>query len=189
LDSPLSIVMLGLLAERPQHPYGMRALIRQRGHDRIVGRKSASLYDTVGRLAGAGLVEAQESRQEGRRPERTIYRLTATGLASLQGWVRDALGDPDRASQFTAALSFMYVLPQGDVVDLLTIRATALDELLHISEAALTDALSAGVPPIFLSEGRYSRTLLEAERAWLTTFITQLSSGALRWPTHDSEQP
>ena len=47
LRSPLSIVILGLLAEQPLHPYAMRVLMRERGHDRIVKKGAASLYDTV----------------------------------------------------------------------------------------------------------------------------------------------
>jgi len=182
LDSPLSIVILGLLAERPLHPYGMRALMRERGHDRITGHGSATLYDAVNRLASAGLVEAQESRQEGRRPERTVYRLTTTGSESLQDWLRQALRDPTGTGQFTAALSFMYVLPRREVIDLLTVRATGVQELIRAADTALAEAIAAGVPPVFLSEGRYSCALVTAERDWLATFIAQLSSGELRWP-------
>jgi DNA-binding PadR family transcriptional regulator len=182
LDSPLSIVILGLLAEQQLHPYAMRVLIRERGHTRIVGRSPASLYDAVGRLATAGYVEALEPRQEGRRPERTLYRLTESGAHALQAWVRQALADVERADQFTAALSFMYVLPKRVVIALLTRRQLALDAVIETGDVALADALAGGVSPIFLSEGRYSRALLQAKHDWLASFIAQLSSGQLRWP-------
>jgi len=182
LDSPLSIVILGLLAEQQLHPYAMRVLIGQRGHDRIVGRSPASLYDAVRRLAAAGYVEALESRQEGRRPERTVYRLTEPGADALKGWVGQALADVERADQFTAALSFMYVLPKREVIALLTRRRAVLDAVIETGNAALADALAGGVPPIFLSEGRYTRALLPAEHDWLASFVAQLSSGQLRWP-------
>jgi DNA-binding PadR family transcriptional regulator len=184
LDSPLSIVILGLLAEQHLHPYAMRVRIRERGHDRIVGRAPASLYDAVRRLAAAGYVAAKEAQQEGRRPERTVYLLTEAGAQALQGWVSQALADVQRADQFTAALSFMYVLPKQEVIAVLARRRDALGAVIEAADAALADALTGGVSPIFLSEGRYSRALLHAECEWLTDFIAQLSTGQLRWPRH-----
>lgn len=175
-------MILGLLAEQPLHLYGMRVLMRERGHDRIVGRAPASLYDAANRLAAAGLIEVHETGRAGNRPERTVYRLTATGLDSLQAWVRQALADPERAGQFPAALSFMYVLPQREVMDLLRTRTAALAGLIEAGDAALADALAAGVPPVFLSEGRYRHALLHAEHDWLTAFTTQLRNGELAWP-------
>ncbi len=41
-----------------------------------------SLYTVVDNLAKHGLIEAVEARREGRRPERTVYRLTDTGRVS-----------------------------------------------------------------------------------------------------------
>jgi DNA-binding PadR family transcriptional regulator len=182
LRSPLSLVVLGLLAEQSLHPYAMRGLMRERGHDRIVKRGAASLYDAVARLASAGLIEAQETSRAGRRPERTVYRITPQGLGSLQSWVRDALADAGRPEQFTAALSFMYVVPQREAIALLEQRVSALSALITTAEAAILAAADAGVPVIFLSEESYSQALRHAERDWLEQFIQQLRSGQLRWP-------
>ncbi len=182
LRNPLSLVALGLLAEQPLHPYRMRALLRERGHDRIVKGSGASLYDSVARLTAAGLVEIQESVRDGRRPERTVYRITAGGLHALQGWVREALADPELQDQFTAALSFMYVVPRAEVVALMSQRMTALNALIDTSGAAIGDALHAGVPPIFLSEEHYNQAQLRSQLDWLDAFTAQLRDGQLSWP-------
>jgi DNA-binding PadR family transcriptional regulator len=182
LRNPLSLVVLGLLAEQPLHPYGMRVLMRERGHDRIVKAGPASLYDAVTRLADAGLVQAQEATREGRRPERTVYAITDAGKAALQDRVRDGLADLASAERFTAALSFMYALPKRQVTGLLEQRAADLCELVDASDDALDTALDAGVPPIFLSEERYSQAIRRAERAWLGEFTAQLTDGTLAWP-------
>ena len=68
----------------------MRVLMRERGHERITGRGGASLYDAVRRLERARLLEAEQTEREGRRPERTVYRITATGGRELAAWVRAA---------------------------------------------------------------------------------------------------
>jgi len=188
LRSPLSIVVLGLLAESAQHPYGMRVLIRERGHERITGRGGASLYDAVRRLERAGLVEAEQTERAGRRPERTIYRITASGGHELAAWVREALADPEPAGQFAAALSFMYVLEPDEAIAHLQDRADMLGELIERADTGIAEAIDGGVPPIFLSEERYAQSQRRAEREWVCDFITQVRRGDLRWPQPRSAQ-
>lgn len=182
LRSPLSLVVLGLLAEQPLHPYGIRVLMGERGHDRIVKARPASLYDAVSRLGDAGLVEVQESTRDGRRPERTIYRITGAGLEALRTWVRDGLADLESSERFVAALSFMYALPRGEAIALLVERTEALAVLIEAAQTALATALEAGVREIFLSEERYSQALRHAEQEWLADFTRQLREGTLQWP-------
>jgi DNA-binding PadR family transcriptional regulator len=186
LRNPLSLVVLGLLAEQPLHPYGMRVLMRDRGHDRIVKARPASLYDAVTRLAGAGLVEVQESRRAGRRPERTVYRITDSGKIALQTRVREGLADLGSSERFVAALSFMYALPKREVVALLRQRTSALAGLIDTAERALRAARESGVSEIFLSEEYYGQALRLAERDWLTDFVARLHERSLSWP---SERP
>ena len=183
LRSPLALVVLGLLAEEPLHPYAMRQRISERAHDRLPGVRLASLYDVVQRLADAGLVNAGEPSREGNRPERVSYVITDAGHEALTGWVAESLEDPARADEFPAALSFMYALGPDRVTEILRARAHALSESIAAAEAALADAERGGVPPIFLSEHRYQLTLRRAERDWIAAFTEALRTGALSWPT------
>ena len=182
IRSPLSLVVLGLLAEEPLHPYAMRARIGERAHDRLPGVRPASLYDTVQRLEDAGLVQPGESGRVGRRPERVRYVITQDGRRALADWVADSLADLSRADEFPAALSFMYTLGQDRVVEILRARAAALAASLDADEAALAQAEAGGTPPVFLSEHRYQLALGRAGQAWLDSFTQALQSGALRWP-------
>lgn len=182
LRNPLSLVVLGLLVEQPLHPYGIRVLMRERGHDRIVKARPASLYDAVTRLAGAGLAEVQGSTRDGLRPERTVYRITDAGRQALGAWLREGLTDLESSERFVAALSFMYALPKGEATALLAQRADRLGALIDATEAALREALDADVSEIFLSEERYLQALRQADRTWLTDFIHRLQDGILRWP-------
>src|SRR5487761_1129824 len=70
--TPLALTVLSLLGERPMHPYEMQQLIRERHLDFAIKLKGGSIYDTVERLAAAGLVEVKETSRTGRRPERTV---------------------------------------------------------------------------------------------------------------------
>lgn len=183
LRSPLSLVVLGLLAEQPLHPYAMRQRIVERAHDRLPGVRVASLYDVVQRLADAGLVAPDEPSREGRRPERVTYEITTAGHGALTGWVADSLADPRRGEEFPVALSFMYALGRDRVVEIIRQRASVLAGQLALDQAALAGAEAAGIPPVFLSEHRFQLALRQAEHAWLVNFAAELHTGALGWPT------
>jgi DNA-binding PadR family transcriptional regulator len=182
IRSPLALVVLGLLAEEPQHPYSLRTRITERAHDRLPGVRVASLYDTVERLAAAGLIQAGQPAREGRRPERVPYVLTGAGHEALTGWLAEALADPGRADEFPAALSFMFALGRDRVTGILQDRAAVLTASLEDDEAALAAAEAGGTPPIFLSEHRYQLALRRAEQAWLGTFTEAVRTGTLPWP-------
>lgn len=183
LRSPLSLVVLGLLADEPLHPYAMRQRISERAHDRLPGVRPASLYDVVQRLADAGLVSPDEPSREGHRPERVEYLITEAGRTALADWVTESLADLSRADEFPAALSFMYALGRDRVAGILRARAAALAASADADETALANAEAGGIPPIFLSEHRYQLALRRAEHTWLITFTEALRTGALSWPT------
>jgi DNA-binding PadR family transcriptional regulator len=182
LRSPLSLVILGLLAEESLHPYAIRTRIAERAHDRLPGLRLPSLYDVVQRLAVAGLIEPGEPGRAGHRPERVPYAITAAGRDALTGWVAESLADVGRGGEFTAALSFMYVLGRDRVVAILSARTAVLATSLDTDETALARAEADGTPPIFLSEHRYQLAIRRAERDWLASFTEALRAGTLPWP-------
>jgi DNA-binding PadR family transcriptional regulator len=182
LRTPLALVVLGLLAERPLHPYAIRTRISERAHDRLPGVRVASLYDVVQRLDDAGLVQAGQAGRDGRRPERVQYTITPAGSEALTSWVSESLADLGRAEEFPAALSFMFALGRDRVLARLRARAAALAASLEADEAALAAAEAGGTPPIFLAEHRYQLALRHAEHTWLGAFTDTLRTGDLRWP-------
>ncbi|MVU82437.1 PadR family transcriptional regulator [Nocardia sp. ET3-3] len=181
LRTPVTLAVLGLLAEKPRHVYEMRMVMRERGHDEVLKLKNASMYDALPRLLDAGLIEVEAAAREGNRPERTVYRSTAEGRRRLAEWLRELLSDPvhDQAA-FTAALGFMFALPRAEVAELVSERARRIDARV----TAVDDAIAAAgaVPAIFLTDQTYGQTLRRAERDWLLEFADDLRTGRLRWP-------
>ena len=109
------LTVLCLLREGPRHPYEMQRLIRERHKDDFLQLKPGSLYHAIERLAKAGLIEEVETSREGRRPERTVYRLTECGDVEALEWLRGLLSKPVREpSQFVAAMSFVAHLTPDD---------------------------------------------------------------------------
>ena len=75
--SPLALSILQLLDERPMHPYELAATMRERHQDEFIRLNFGSLYHTVDMLERNGWILPLEREKEGRRPERTVFRLSA----------------------------------------------------------------------------------------------------------------
>ncbi|MEU6831698.1 PadR family transcriptional regulator [Nocardia beijingensis] len=181
LRSPVTLAVLGLLAEKPRHAYDMRRVIRERGHERALGLKNATLYDVLPRLVDAGSIERADTVRDSNRPERVVYRITDSGVVTLLDWLREWLSSADHDhNAFTVALAFMFALPKHEVADLVSRRAQQLDAQLAEVEAGL--AAASSVPPIFLTDHTYRQALRRAERDWLRTFAEELRSDRLSWP-------
>jgi len=180
--NPLTLTVLALLIEQPRHPYEMQRFMRERHKDFAVG-KTRSFYDAVDRLARAGLVEPLETSREGKRPERTVYRITDEGREEFQVWLNELLSTPvAEYPLFMVAVSFLAYLPPKEAVSTLQRRVVSLESAL----AGLDTALRAlreqfHLPRLYLVEQEYMRTLRQAELEWVRALIADIRSGCLAW--------
>jgi DNA-binding PadR family transcriptional regulator len=181
--TPLALAVLSLLLERPMHPYEMKILMQERGHDRVIKIKGASVYDAVERLHRLGFIEPLETSREGRRPERTVYSVTDAGREELQEWLRELLSRPAAEyPQFAAALAFMAGLEnEKEVVGLLQWRAVALEAEMAAAEKVIGGTLDQGIPRMFIIEEEYSQAMRKAELDFIRRLVADLESGEL-WP-------
>jgi DNA-binding PadR family transcriptional regulator len=176
-----SLTVLCLLRARPMHPYEMQRRIREWHKDEFLDLKRGSLYHAIERLRRDGLIDPVETSREGRRPERTVYRLTGKGDQAVLDWLGEMLATPAReTNQFFAALSFLPTLHPEVVVEQLRQR----EQLLGSEIACLNSVLATMVPRIgrlVLVEIEYRRAMKKAERTWVRALIDDLKSGTLRW--------
>src|SRR5947209_11951103 len=91
-----ALTVLSLLRLRPMHPYELQRFIRDWKKDAFLDLKRGSLYHAIGRLERAGLIAVVETTREGKRPERTVYRITDAGEGELSAWLRELLANPAR---------------------------------------------------------------------------------------------
>ena len=91
----VALTTLGLLSEQPCHPYEIQRLLRERHKSYAVG-KTRTLYRAIEELEAAGYIEPLETSREGRRPERTVYRITPEGSEELENWLAELLVDTSR---------------------------------------------------------------------------------------------
>lgn len=170
--NPLALAVLACLTERPMHPYEMAATMRARGQDASIRLNYGSLYGVVETLLKKGFIEEQEVVREGRRPERTVYRITDDGRVEVDAWLGELLGTAAKEfPQFEAGLALMGVLPPGRVVALLDQRVVALQERLSELDATVAATTGGGVPRMFLAELDHERALVDAD----CTFTEQLA--------------
>jgi DNA-binding PadR family transcriptional regulator len=178
--NPLALAVLVVLAEKPSHPYEIATTLRQRLKHETVRLNYGSLYGVVESLERRGLIEAQETRRSGRLPERTVYRLTDSGMIEMHDWLTDLLSTPVKDyPAFEAALSFLPALPPDDVVALLTERAQHLEAGLAQDAATRELAQKAGLPRLFWVEAEYDMVLREAELGYVRQLTADIESGAL----------
>jgi DNA-binding PadR family transcriptional regulator len=175
------LTVLCLLREGPMHPYEMQRLIRRRKKDDFLELKRGSLYHSIERLHRAGLIAPVETIREGRRPERTVYRLTDAGERELLAWLRELLASAGRGSlPFAAALSFLGHLPPADARESLTRRAGALESAIAGLDVALKE-LVPRLGRLLVIEAEYERAMRQAELAWVRSLIEDLRRKRLAW--------
>src|SRR2546430_16551428 len=96
VNNPLALAVLACLSERPMHPYEMATTMRERGKDQSIKLNYGSLYTVVEALQQHALIVAQETERAGRRPERTVYRLTDAAPMRLITWFSGRLSRPSQ---------------------------------------------------------------------------------------------
>ncbi len=175
------IAVLAFLREAPMHPYQMQRLLKERHKDEILALKRGSLYHAIGRLERAGLIEVENTSRDGRRPERTTYRIMPAGTEALLQVLRRIISTPrQESSEFMAAMSFLLHLPPDEAAQRLAERAQRLQYRVEGLRAGMT-AASAFVLRINLVESEYLLAMLKAELDWVRGLEEDVRAGKLTW--------
>ncbi|MFF0141343.1 PadR family transcriptional regulator [Streptomyces sp. NPDC005227] len=182
-SSPLALTVLALLHYKPLHPYGIQRLVKDWGKEQVVNvRQRASLYRTIERLNGEGLIAVRETGRDQQYPERTVYEVTDAGRDTARAWLEEMLSAPKQEfPEFPAALSNLLLLTPGEVADLLQRRADALAEQLDGLQTALAAEAERGLPRVTRLETEYLRAVTAAELDWARAVVEDLRAGGLSW--------
>lgn len=180
--SPLALSILQLLDERPMHPYEMASTMRDRHMDMFIRLNFGTLYHTVDALEGQGWIVPVEREKAGRRPERTIYKLSASGHEALIRTLGELLKTPVREyPHFAAGLMFMHHLNAADAASHLNERATALDAHVSKLDHILAELRDRGLTRLSLIELEHKIAMLDAERRWVRKLEREITEGKLEW--------
>jgi len=182
-SSPLALTVLALLHYRPLHPYGIQRLVKDWGKEQVVNvRQRASLYRTIERLSGDGLIAVLETGRDQQYPERTVYEVTDAGREIARAWLEEMLTTPkEEFPEFPAALSNLLLLTSDEMADVLERRVDALAEKLDGLETTMAAEAEQGLPRITRLETEYLRAVTAAESEWVRTVVEDLRAGRLAW--------
>lgn len=178
----LGFVVLGLLAERPMHPYEMYQTMLDRQEDRVVKVRPGSLYHTVARLADHQLIRVASTDRAGNRPERTVYELTKPGRTAQIEWCTTYLGTPVcEYPNFTVALHECHNLPLEQVITLLKNRIQRQETEIGQFQAICDWLREHGIPRRYWIGAEYQQRMFEAEVAWLSELVDDMVAGEIPW--------
>ena len=188
LDNPLVLAILGLLLERPMHPYDLLTGLRQRNEHQAAVITRGSVYDIVAALATAGWITETARLRQGNRPERTVYTLTDPGRAELVRRLDEAIRTPRRDfTPFLGAVAYLGALGPAGAVEALTERARRLRDRTTADEKRRAEVLGQGVPRLYVIEAEYAASLAHAELAWIDSTLEEIRTGGLTWPDTDTD--
>jgi DNA-binding PadR family transcriptional regulator len=174
----------------------MAATMRSRHQDDAIKLNYGSLYSVIESLCRHGLVVPKETIRNGRRPERTIFELTAAGRHELADWLGELLSQPVKEyTQFGAGLSLLPFMAPEEAVALLKRRLELID--LELAKGRSVDAhvRGKGVPRLHLIEREYEAAQRQAEADWVRRLVAELEAGNLdgmaqwrRWHTPETAE-
>jgi DNA-binding PadR family transcriptional regulator len=178
----VALTTLGLLSEQPCHPYEIQRLLKERHKAYAVG-KTRTLYRAIEELEAAGYIEPLETSREGRRPERTVYRITAEGSEELENWLADLLSTPvDETPVFRVAVGLLGYITQERAESALATRMVSLRAKVTALDATLKMAQDdLGLPRLVLLELEHAMALATAEIEWIRSITTDMETGVLVW--------
>jgi DNA-binding PadR family transcriptional regulator len=180
--TPLALSILALLDVRDMHPYELASTMRDRHYDEFVRLNFGSLYHTVDGLERDGLITPVEREKEGRRPERTIYRLTDSGRKLLRQVIGETLAQPRREyPQFAAGLIHLHHLGKASAAEHLGQRGEALAAVIQKLSRIMNQLREEGVSRLALIELEHKIAMLEAERTWVRKIEREINEGKLDW--------
>jgi DNA-binding PadR family transcriptional regulator len=176
LANRLVLPLLGLLVERPAHPYELTARLNERYRFLTVQRSSVTTL--VKSLAAARLIRAQHLQRVGNRPARRAYEMTDAGLHEFRARVTVQLEQaPAASSRFTLALAYIGILSRATATAVLRRRLAGLRR-----ERAAIPPLPRGRTEVHMIEVAYWKTVLETEIGWLDTLVGRIATRDLAWP-------
>ncbi|MFC1406434.1 MULTISPECIES: PadR family transcriptional regulator [Streptacidiphilus] len=180
MTNPLALAVLATVREQPRHPYEIAQVLRSRGKEHSIKINYGSLYTVVQSLERHGFIEASGTERDGRRPERTLYRITEAGSAELLDWLAELVTDPVKEyPRFESALSLIGVFAPDPAMELLQRRVAEQDARIADQREELAAVRASGVPRIFLVESEYSLAMRVAENEWTRQLLKEMADGSL----------
>jgi DNA-binding PadR family transcriptional regulator len=172
------LLVLGSLARHgPRHGHRIRRDAEQSNVSAWGGVSVGALYRELRSLEGEGLVEAVRTETEGRRPERTVYRITEEGRREL-AILRERALTEYRPGPDAVAVALLFGGTGERNVALPYLRArreTLRREAEGIAAEREHHAAAGRLGPVDVAVFRRGELLRAAEIAWIDETLAALA--------------
>jgi DNA-binding PadR family transcriptional regulator len=173
------LMVLGLLnTQGPMHGHQIRRTAEMTSVETWGGVSVGSLYRELHRMEEEGLVEPVRSEQVGRRPARTVYRITDEGERELRILREQALTGAQKHVVDPVGVALLFGGFEGeDLRNMLRYRQRGLANALEFVSAERLQMRARSVPEIALAVYRRGEVFIEAELAWHEEIERLLAEG------------
>ncbi len=171
------LVILGLLRERPLYGYEIKQIIEEHMSD-WTSIAFGSIYFALDKLAEEKFVEKVEVEQEGKRPSRSVYQITAAGREEFLRVLRENWQQFERQYfSLDVCLFFLDSLPLDEVLAYLRSRRSTLQTALAYVQSHREEQLALPeVPPLAAAIFDHTLVHTQAELNWVTELLEKLAS-------------
>lgn len=172
------LVILGLLRDRALYGYELKQIIEEHMGD-WTSIAFGSIYFALNKLADEGCIEKIATEQEGNRPSRSVYQITAAGRAEFMRLLRAVWGEIERTYfALDIGLFFMDALPLAEVKSYLHQRVATLEAIAQHLDAHQAEQLEQGEAPRLANAiFDHSRAHFQAELAWTRDLLGKIERG------------
>ncbi|WP_271750243.1 PadR family transcriptional regulator [Cohnella sp. JJ-181] len=176
----MKLLILGILLEKDRHPYEIRQTMVNRNWNYAFRLRDGSLYYAVDQLRERGWIEAVHTVPVPgeHRPDKTIYRITASGRQEFERLMYEQLEQPAYPQHpMMLAMPFLRYADQTRVAEIAGRQLAACEERI----ASLERVMAEKARRIPSSALRMIGGMLEfgrAEREWLSLIVAEAANGA-----------
>jgi len=172
------LVILGLLLDRPLYGYEIKQIIEEHMSD-WTSIAFGSIYFALDKLAAEKFVEKVEVEQQGKRPSRSVYEITAAGRTEFLRLLRESWQQVERQYfSVDVCLFFIDKLPPNEVAAYLRGRQAGLQATLeHLRHHREEQLALPEVPPIASAIFDHTFVHTQAELEWVTNLLAKMESG------------
>jgi DNA-binding PadR family transcriptional regulator len=158
-------VLLALLAKEPAHGYELKQTYEQLFQTVLPPVNAGQIYTTLSRLERDDLVR-DHTVEQGARPDKRVYELTAVGRTAVQAWLEEPVCGPRLRDEFFVKLMLARTAGISDVARLIERqRREYLQSLRELNDLATQADVRGNPAARLLVQGAILH--LKADVEWL----------------------
>ena len=172
------LVILGLLKDQSLHGYEIKQIIEKHMGD-WTSIAFGSIYFALGKMSEEGLIKKVATEQEGNRPSRSIYQITAAGRKEFLRLLREVWSEFERQYfGIDIGLVFMSALPANEIQKYLHKRVEVLEGVVRILNSHQKEQMTQpDIPNSAEAIFEHSHAHLAAELSWTRDVLKKVKRG------------